>query len=1099
MELGLVRKVDIDSEMQQSYLDYAMSVIVARALPDARDGLKPVQRRVLYAMYDMNLRPESGYKKSARIVGEVLGKYHPHGDVAVYESMARLAQDFTMRYTLVDGQGNFGSVDGDPPAAMRYTEARLSAFAVEMLAQLDRDTVDFSPNFDGTLSEPDVLPAAAPGLLVNGASGIAVGMATNIPPHNLGEVVDALVLLLHEWDRLDDLPISELMKHIKGPDFPTGGIILQESGQNDLLQAYGSGRGRVIVRGRVQKEDMERGKSRLIISELPYQVNKSALIERIAELVREGDLEGIADLRDESDRQGMRIVIELKAGLEAEPVLRELYKRTPLESTIGINLLALVEGEPRLLTLKQALRVYLEHRLVVIKRRSEHDLARAKARAHILEGLRIALSNLDAIIALIKASPDAEQARERLIRQFKLTEIQAQAILDMQLRRLAALERKKIEQEYKELTALIKELEGLIKSPRRMRQVVEEELLLVKERFADKRRTQIVFLKEGESARELLTTSDMTPAQTAWVGIMEDGTIGRNHDDAPPRLSGRAAPRWLLRATSHHTLYLVGEDGRAAAVAIESLPEVDKFTEGVQLNKVSPFESDAVLVSAFVLPPRGETNSDAFVMSVTRLGMVKKTGIEELPGPSTQRFTLARINPGDAMGWTFLTRGSDDVLMVTTQGMAIRFSEQEVRPMGLVAAGVNGIKLAASDRVVGAERLYPAAEVLAVASNGKAWRLEAEEFPVQGRYGQGVQMCKPDAKLRLVGVLVGKRTHSGIIHYRVAAAKAVRIDEIPPTRRLRAGQDLAAVKTGDAVIAVTPVIDGLAFWAKPGAVAKKRSKKDGNGDLPEPIVEIVEEKQFQAALPGFGEPEPATPPAAVLTPKKIEPAAQKPVRKPGNGAGDHQATPAQPERLPPVKSAKAFPDQKKVRGEKPAVSLELPSQPVPKIEPAPDQGKKAPSVSAPPRKSAHPPASEASSPPIPQQTPRRGRPKKAPVLPVMEKSPPPAQPPASAGRRKAQSAGASADVEKKASFPQESPPKVSQPRGKPRRQAPTVKSGNSQSVEARGWEQLEAPANVVKLPEEKARRKKPGSSSSQSEKKSQAGSKPAARKKKSEG
>src|SRR5450759_2152993 len=406
MEIGLVRKVDIDQEMQQSYLDYAMSVIIARALPDARDGLKPVQRRILYAMYDLGLRPNTDYKKSARIVGEVLGKYHPHGDMAVYESMARLAQDFTIRHTLVDGQGNFGSVDGDPPAAMRYTEARLAPFSIELLNQLDRDTVDFSPNFDGTLKEPDVLPAAIPNLLVNGASGIAVGMATNIPPHNLGEVIDASVMLLREWEKMDDIAIQDLMKYVQGPDFPTGGIILEEHGQNELLAAYATGRGRVIVRGRVHAEEMSRGRSRLIITELPYQVNKSALIERIAELVREGTLEGIADLRDESDRHGMRIVIELKQGVEVERVVSGLYRKTPLESTFGINMLALVNGEPHLLSLKHALKVYLEHRITIVRRRSEHDLLKARQRQHILEGLLVAIKNLDEIIALIKAAQD---------------------------------------------------------------------------------------------------------------------------------------------------------------------------------------------------------------------------------------------------------------------------------------------------------------------------------------------------------------------------------------------------------------------------------------------------------------------------------------------------------------------------------------------------------------------------------------------------------------------------------------------------------------------------------------------------------------------
>ncbi len=851
MELGLIRKVDIDSEMQQSYLDYAMSVIVARALPDARDGMKPVQRRVLFAMYDMGLRSNSTYKKSARIVGEVLGKYHPHGDVAVYESMARLAQDFSMRYGLVDGQGNFGSVDGDPPAAMRYTEARLSDFAMEMLVQIDRDTVDFAANFDGTLSEPTVLPAAAPNLLVNGASGIAVGMATSIPPHNLGEVVDALILMLHEWNRLDDISISDLMQFVQGPDFPTGGIILQETGQDVLLQAYATGRGRIKVRGRVQKEDMERGKSRLIISELPYQVNKSSLIERIADMVRENVLEGITDLRDESDRQGMRIVIELKAGIDAEPVLLKLYQRTTLESTFGISLLALVDGEPRLLSLKQALRVYLEHRLVVIKRRSEHDLSKAQARAHILEGLRIALANLDEIIALIKAAPDVETARVRLIKRFKLSDIQAQAILDMQLRRLASLERKRIESEYKELKVLIKELETLLKSPAKMRQMVETELVAIKEKYADKRRTRIVVLKEGESAKELLTTNDMTPAQKVWIGVMEDGTIGRAHEDSLPRLSGRAAPRWLLRATTHHTLYLAAEDGRAAAVSVEAIPDVEKFADGVPLNKVSPFEPDDLLAAVVTLPAAGEIEGEVFIMTVTRMGMVKKSPVEELPGPSTQRFVLVKTNPGDSLGWVFLTGGNAAVLLVTAKGMSIRFSEQDVRAMGLVAAGVNGIKLRSADQVIGAARLVEGMEMLALATNGKAWRVDAKEFPVQGRYGQGVQLCKLESGVKLTGILVGKRTQGGLVHFRQAAAKSVRVDEIHMVKRGRLGQEIYQMKTGEGVVDVTPVQDGLAFWKKSGPLARIRDGESDSDDDDDATLEIVEDSQVQEALPGL--------------------------------------------------------------------------------------------------------------------------------------------------------------------------------------------------------------------------------------------------------
>ncbi|MFN8405790.1 MAG: DNA topoisomerase (ATP-hydrolyzing), partial [Anaerolineales bacterium] len=464
MELGLIRKIDIDTEMQQAYLDYAMSVIVARALPDARDGLKPVQRRILYAMYDMGIRADSAYKKSARIVGEVLGKYHPHGDSAVYEAMARMAQDFSMRTLLVDGQGNFGSVDGDPPAAMRYTEARLTNAALDILFDLNKETVNFTPNFDDTLTEPNVLPSAIPNLLVNGATGIAVGMATSIPPHNLSEVVDALVYMIEKWEKLDDIDVEQLMKFVQGPDFPTGGLIVQEKDEEGIEAAYGSGRGRVTVQAKAHVEEMERGKNRIIVTELPYMVNKSSLIERIADLAREGYLEGLSDLRDESDRQGMRIVLEMTKNADPDVVLRDLYKRTPMQTTFSINLLALVDGEPRTLTLKQALRVYVEHRLTIIKRRAEFDLAKAKARAHILEGYLVALKNLDEVINIIRSASDVETARAKLMKRYKLTELQATAILDLQLRRLAALERKKIETEYKEVSAVIKELTALLKS-----------------------------------------------------------------------------------------------------------------------------------------------------------------------------------------------------------------------------------------------------------------------------------------------------------------------------------------------------------------------------------------------------------------------------------------------------------------------------------------------------------------------------------------------------------------------------------------------------------------------------------------------------------
>src|SRR5258707_5545682 len=474
--------------MRESYLDYAMSVIVARALPDARDGLKPVHRRILYAMYDMGLRADSPFRKSARIVGEVLGKYHPHGDASVYEAMARMAQDFSMRYELVDGQGNFGSVDGDAPAAMRYTEAGIATMGFELLTDIDKQTVDFTENFDGSLQEPAVLPAAIPNLLVNGSSGIAVGMSTSIPPHNLGEVCDALIYMLDNWENLDDVDILHLMQFIQGPDFPTGGLIFRGDNKSDedmLVTAYATGRGKLTVRAKAHIENIGRGKTRIIVSEIPYQTNKNSLIERIADLVRDGKLEGILDLRDESDRQGLRIVIECKTNADPADVLQDLFKYTPLQDTFSIIMLALVDGEPRLLTLKQALRVYLDHRLEVVRRRSEFDLTRARDRAHILQGLLIALDKIDKVIKTIRDSESSEAARQALMLKFKLTELQATAILDMQLRRLAALERGKIQAEYDEKVTLIAYLEGWLSDSAAMRKVIADELIDIKARFND--------------------------------------------------------------------------------------------------------------------------------------------------------------------------------------------------------------------------------------------------------------------------------------------------------------------------------------------------------------------------------------------------------------------------------------------------------------------------------------------------------------------------------------------------------------------------------------------------------------------------------------
>jgi len=803
MELGLVKKIDIDQEMQQAYLDYAMSTIVARALPDARDGLKPVHRRILYAMYDMGLRADSSYKKSARIVGEVLGKYHPHGDSAVYEAMARMAQDFSMRTILVDGQGNFGSIDGDPPAAMRYTEARLAAPALDILTDIGKDTVDFVPNFDDTLTEPTVLPAAIPNLLVNGSTGIAVGMSTSIPPHNLGEVVDALVYMLDRWEKLDDISVGQLMNFVQGPDFPTGGIIIQQKGEEGLEAAYGSGRGRVSIQAKAHIEEMERSKSRLIVTELPYMVNKSSLIERIASLARDGVIDGLTDLRDESDRQGMRIVIELTKNVEPQKVLAELYRRTPMQSTFSIILLALVDGEPRMLSLKQALRVYIEHRLTVIRRRAEYDLDKAKQRAHILEGYLVALKNLDEVIKLIRNAPDVETARAKLMKRFKLTEIQANAILEMQLRRLAALERKKIETEYKEIKQDIKTLEDLLKSPKKMRTLVADELIEVKADYGDRRRTQIVSLTKGKTAAPL-TAHDLLPDQIVWVGVTAEGLASRTRDDKPPRPSGNDAPRWLVKASTTDTLYLVSENGKAAAVAVHTLPETDKLGDGTPWHKVSPLRESDKLAAVFSLPAQRSTlPEETYIFSVTRGGMVKKSLVSELPGPSAQTFTLVKVNDGDALGWALLTDGTKEIVMAVSSGFGIRFKEDDVRPMGLVAAGVNGIKLGVGDEVTGADVAPDKGEIFLISSDGKAKRVPVKDFPTQGRYGRGVIAWVLPKGVTLAGLATGKPNHVATIHLLKAAPKSTRLDAAPVRKRAAVrGESAVDVKAGDTVTAV---------------------------------------------------------------------------------------------------------------------------------------------------------------------------------------------------------------------------------------------------------------------------------------------------------
>jgi DNA gyrase subunit A len=801
MEVGIVRQIDIDSEMRAAYLDYAMSVIVSRALPDARDGLKPVHRRILYAMYDMGLRPDNPYKKSARIVGEVLGKYHPHGDAAVYEAMVRMAQDFAMRYPLVDGQGNFGSIDGDAAAAMRYTEARMQSLGMDMLADIDKNTVEFNENFDGSLFEPSVLPSSFPNLIVNGSSGIAVGMSTSIPPHNMGEVCDALIFMLDHWSRLDDIGLPELMQFIKGPDFPTGGLVFRysEDGETDnLAQSYATGRGKFVVQAKAHVEELDRNRNRIIVTELPYQVNKTSLIERIAELAREKRIEGITDLRDESDRQGLRIVIDLTRTVDPHETLGLLYKLTSMRTTFSVIILALVDSEPRLLSLKQALRVYLDHRFEVVRRRSEFDLARARERAHILEGYLVALDNLDEVIDTIRRSRTVETAKDNLRKRFKLSEEQAQAILDMPLRRLAALERKKIEDEYKEKQNLIRFLEKLLKSPKMMRDVIKEELAEIKHRYSDPRRTLII---EG-AAGSAVSVTDLLPEQEVWVVMTESGLLSRSFDDKPPKVttSIRDAPRLVLSAGMSETLYLFTADGIAASVPVHQLVQAHDFQEGIHYADLTPLDREQEVVAALTLLP-GTQEGYLFLTSVD--GMVKRVAVQDLPGLSAHSFQVMIVS-GDALGWAAWTSGQDEIVLVSAEGMAIRFKEEDVRPMGLKAAGVKGIKLGGrADRVVGMAVVQPRKNLWVITNTGLAKSSPIADYPTIGRYGQGVITIKfKDKQSMLAAAALGGMDDNLIVVTSKGKPKYMRLGLAPRGARNIAGESVIALDRNEVVTRV---------------------------------------------------------------------------------------------------------------------------------------------------------------------------------------------------------------------------------------------------------------------------------------------------------
>ena len=806
MEVGIVRQVDIDQQMQEAYLDYAMSVIVSRALPDVRDGLKPVHRRILYAMHDMGLRVNQPYKKSARIVGEVLGKYHPHGDAAVYDSMARMAQDFSMRMPLIDGQGNFGSVDGDPPAAMRYTEARLTALADEVMTGIEKDTVEFVDNFDGSLTEPSVLPTKVPNLLVNGASGIAVGMATSIPPHNLNEVCDALIFMIDKMVRNKEATIDDLLDFIKGPDFPTGGIIYRyadknggQADDNDLLKtAYAVGRGRVKVQAKVHIEEMSRNRHRLVITELPYQTNKANLTEKIAELARDGKVEGLADLRDESDRQGMRLVIELTRTVEPKAILKQLFKMTPLQSTFSINMLALVDGEPRLLPIKRALQFFIEHRQEIITRRTKYDLAKAKQRAHILEGLRVALANLDEIIKIIRNSRSAETARKNLRKNFKLSDAQAGAILDMPLRRLAALERKKIEEEYKALLKEIKFLQGLLQSSKKILKVVKDELIELKKTYGTPRRTLIV--DQTADADKVVTARDLVPAESVVATVTKSGRICHwpAEEGLDPARGRQKDPLAVaVPANTRDTLYLFTAEGQALIIPMHQIPKGSALGDGPNLTEFS-LGSVGEAVAGLALPKDDEQAGYLFLIS--RQGRVKRIALSDLRGVRGSEAVVIGLDKGDTLLTAFITPGDGEIVLVSSAGQGIRFAEEEVRAMGLPAAGVWGIKLAKGDTVVGAGPVKSYGEVIVVTAKGAGKRIDLKQFPKQGRHGQGViamPMSKEAGPVAVAGVvnlsnrvmMISKRKNSKTIYARA----------LPKMARTGKGKDVMAIKGTDGI------------------------------------------------------------------------------------------------------------------------------------------------------------------------------------------------------------------------------------------------------------------------------------------------------------
>lgn len=791
-ENNRILPIEIAEEMKKSYIDYSMSVIAGRALPDVRDGLKPVHRRILYSMNELNLTPDKPYRKSARIVGDVLGKYHPHGDSAVYLAMVRMAQDFSTRGLLVDGHGNFGSIDGDSPAAMRYTEARMSKLSLELLRDIDKETVDFTPNFDESLKEPSVLPARYPNLLVNGSNGIAVGMATSIPPHNLGEVIDATVYLIDN----EEATVEELMQFIKGPDFPTSAIIM---GKENITEAYRTGRGKVKVRSRAYIEELAKGKQQIIITEIPYQVNKAKLVEKIAELVKDKKVEGISDLRDESNRNGMRIVIELKRDVNANIVLNNLYKHSQMEDTFSIIMLALVNGVPKILNLKQILYHYVQHQKDVVTRRTKFELNKAEARAHILEGLKIALDNIDAVINLIRSSKTGQEAKLGLIEQFKLSELQAQAILDMKLQRLTGLERDKIEAEYEELIKKINRLKEILSNERLLLNVIKEEMLIIKENYADERRTEIKH-SEGEiDMRDLINDEEIA------ITLTHFGYIKRLPSDTykSQRRGGRGVSalttreedfvKHLVSTTTHSKLLFFTNKGRVFKLNAYDIPEGKRQAKGtaiVNLLQLGPNEKIATLISI------DESESNEFLLLATKNGIVKKTKREEFKNINKSGLIAIGLREDDELIDVRVTNGNKEVLLVTKQGMSIKFDEKDIRPTGRTAIGVKGIALSENDKVVSMSLANEGTDLLVVSENGFGKRTDINEYRIQTRSGKGIktyniaektgnivgaQMVNEDDEIMIInsnGVLIRLRVNEISLFGRVTSGvKLMKTDE----------------------------------------------------------------------------------------------------------------------------------------------------------------------------------------------------------------------------------------------------------------------------------------------------------------------------------